>query len=115
MHLEAGLFLDIVIIFGAAFIGGLSARLLNLPVILGYMLMGMAIGPHGLRVIGNVGEVQTLAEFGVILLLFAAGIEVSFRELRTLGKSAVLIAAGQILVTIGFGFGVATALGWRWR
>lgn len=112
MHLEAGLFLDIVIIFGAAFIGGLSARLLNLPVILGYMLMGMAIGPHGLRVIGNLGEVQTLAEFGVILLLFAAGIEVSFRELRSLGRSAVLIAVGQICVTIGFGFVVGSLLGW---
>ena len=101
MEVEGGLFLDIVIIFGAAFLGGLLARIMRLPILLGYLIAGIVIGPHALQFIGNLDEVQTLAEFGVILLLFAVGIEVSFRELRDLGKSVIVIAIGQIFVTIG--------------
>ncbi len=112
MQVEGGLFLDIVIIFGAAFLGGLSARIVRLPILLGYLVAGIIIGPHGLQVIGSLDEVQTLAEFGVILLLFAVGIEVSFRELRDLGKSIILIATGQIIVTIGLAFVIGMLIGW---
>lgn len=112
MQVEGGLFLDIVIIFAAAFLGGLSARMMRLPILLGYLLAGIVIGPHGLKVIGNLDEVQALAEFGVILLLFAVGIEVSFRELRHLGKSVILIALGQIFVTIGLAFAIGILIGW---
>lgn len=112
MHVETGLFLDIVIIIGAAFLGGLSARIVRLPILLGYLVAGIIIGPHGLQIIGGLQEVQTVAEFGVILLLFAIGIEVSFRELRDLGKSIIIIAIGQILVTIGVAFVIGILIGW---
>lgn len=112
MHAEGGFFFDIVVIFAAAFAGGLAARILRLPLILGYLVMGMAIGPHGMRIIGNIEEVQTLAEFGVVLLLFGVGIEISFRELRSLGKAVILIGVGQILTTVGFGLGIGMSLGW---
>ena len=112
MQVEGGLFLDIVIIFGAAFLGGMSARLARLPILLGYLVAGIAIGPHGLQIIANTEEVQILAEFGVILLLFAVGIEVSFRELRGLGKSVIAIATGQIIVTAAITFGIGVMIGW---
>ena len=112
MEFETGLFLDIVVIFGAAFLGGLAARLLRLPVILGYLIVGMVIGPHVMQGIDNTEDVQTLAEFGVILLVFTVGIEVSFRQLRDLGRAVLMIAVAQITATVGLGFAIATLMDW---
>ena len=113
VQLEHGLFADIVIIFVAAFLGGAAARVLRLPVLLGYLAVGMVIGPHALRIVGNVDTVQTLAEFGVVLLLFAVGIEVSLRDLRRLGAPVALGGVAQVLATIGLVYLVAiVGLGW---
>ena len=113
MHIEGELFTDIVIIFVAAFLGGLVARTLRLPILLGYLAVGMAIGPHTLEVVGNVDTVSTLAEFGVILLLFAVGLEVSFRDLRQLGKVVALGGIAQIVGTIVIAYFIGLhLLGW---
>jgi CPA2 family monovalent cation:H+ antiporter-2 len=109
---ENDLFLDIVIVFAVAFIGSLTARALRLPVLLGYLVAGMVIGPHVLEVVGNLETVQTLAEFGVILLLFAVGVEVSFRDVTKLRNVAVFGGIAQILATVGLGYGIGTLLGW---
>ena len=113
MHIEGELFTDIVIIFVGAFLGGMVAQTLRLPTLLGYLAVGMAIGPHALAVIGNVEEVTVLAEFGVILLLFAVGIEVSFRDLRRIGKVAALGGLAQIVGTCAIGYLIGVQLfGW---
>ena len=113
MHIEGELFTDIVIIFVGAFLGGMVAQTLKLPILLGYLAVGMLIGPHALAVIGNVEEVTALAEFGVILLLFAVGIEVSFRDLRRMGKVVVLGGVAQIVGTSAIGYLIGVHLfGW---
>ena len=112
MVVESDLFRDIVIVFAVAFIGSLTARTLRLPVLLGYLVAGMVIGPHVLEVVGNLETVQTLAEFGVILLLFAVGVEVSFRDVTKLRNVAVFGGIIQILATVGLGYGIGTLLGW---
>ncbi len=108
---ELSLFWDIVIIFAAAFAGSLAARLLRLPVIVGYLAAGMIIGPHVLEVIGNQETVESLAEFGVILLLFAVGVEVSFRDVAKLRNIAVFGTLAQIACMGAIGYGVALLLG----
>lgn len=112
IEFEGGLFTDIVIIFVAAFAGGLVARVLRFPIILGYLAVGMAIGPNALKAVGDVDTVRTLAEFGVILLLFAVGVEISFRDLRRLGKAVVLVGVAQVLGTVGVGYLIGLLLGW---
>lgn len=113
MEFENGLFADIVIVLGAAFAGALAARLLRLPLLLGYLAVGMAIGPHALRIVGDVETVETLAEFGVILLLFAVGVEISFRDLRRLGRVIVVGGVAQVLATVGLTYLVGvTLLNW---
>ena len=107
---ELSLFLDIVVIFAAAFAGSLIARLLRLPVIVGYLAAGMIIGPHVLEVIGNQETVESLAEFGVILLLFAVGVEVSFRDVVKLRNIAVFGTLLQITCMGAIGYGVALLL-----
>ncbi|MDP7105301.1 MAG: cation:proton antiporter [SAR202 cluster bacterium] len=95
-----------------AVVGDLAARIMRLPALLGFIAVGIVVGPAGLRVIDNPDVVHTLAEIGVILLLFSVGIGVSFRDLRELGKPVVFIAVGQMLVTIGLMFPVGVLLGW---
>jgi|TARA_Y100000310_G_scaffold315073_2_gene365217 CPA2 family monovalent cation:H+ antiporter-2 len=85
---------------------------MRLPALLGFIAVGIVVGPTGLRIIDNPDVVQTLAEIGVILLLFSVGIEVSLRDLRELGRSVMLIAVGQLLVTMGLAFPIGMLLGW---
>ncbi len=109
------LFFDIVIIFAGAFAGGLVARLLRFPIILGYLVVGAIVGPHTLGAVGNPETVRTLAEIGVILLLFEVGVEVSFQDLRRLGRVVVLGGVAQIVVTIGLLFPLGLQLGWPYQ
>ncbi len=115
MSIEHSLFVDIVIAIVVAFVGGLVAHSLRLPLILGYLASGIIVGPHVIGVITTTDEVQELAEFGVVLLLFAVGVEISFREIRQLGLNVVAIGLGQIVLTVLAGFGVAIGLGWSWE
>ena len=110
MELGTELFDDIVVILVAAGAGGLGARLLRLPPIIGYLVAGAVVGPHALGMVTQLDDVQTLAEFGVILLLFAVGVEISLTDLRRLGWRVLVASAGQITLTIGVGYGIGIAL-----
>ena len=108
-HLASHLFVDLVTVVIAAFLGGVIARVLRAPPVLGYLAMGMIIGPYVVgrtgdewlhfATVADVGTVHKLAEIGVVLLVFAIGIEISFRELVSLGKVIVLGGILQIAVT----------------
>ena len=115
MELGTELFDDIVVILVAAGAGGLGARLLRLPPLIGYLVAGAIVGPHALALVTQLEDVQTLAEFGVILLLFAVGVEISLSDLRRLGWRVLVASVGQITLTIAVGYGIGTALGWDAR
>jgi monovalent cation:H+ antiporter-2, CPA2 family len=66
---------DIVLVFSAAVVVVLLLARLGLPSIAGLIVSGIAIGPHALGLVGNVRRVDTLAEVGVVLLLFGIGLE----------------------------------------
>ena len=112
---ELSLLTSMAIVLGIALIGGMAARLIRLPVILGYLLSGIVIGPHTLGVIRDVGEVETLATIGVALLMFTLGIEFSLKALRRVGKVAVFGGAAQIVATAALGLMVGWLLGWPIR
>ncbi|MCH7608023.1 MAG: cation:proton antiporter [Chloroflexi bacterium] len=112
MNAQPDLFIDVVFIFVAAFAGGLGARALKLPALLGYLVVGIAIGPHALGFIGNVDDVQTIAGFGVVLLLFAVGVEISMVDLARVGRRVVLAGGGQIVGMLALGYAIGLALGW---
>ena len=83
-----------------------------MPPIIGYLVAGAVVGPHALALVTQLEDVQTLAEFGVILLLFAVGVEISLSDLRRLGWRVLVASVGQISLTIAVGYGIGTALGW---
>jgi CPA2 family monovalent cation:H+ antiporter-2 len=111
-----GIAADIVIIVIASLIGGLAAKLLRQPLILGYIVAGVFIGPHtGGITVSNVHDIEKLAEIGVALLLFALGLEFSLQELKPVRRIALVGTPLQILLTIAFGFGIGSWWGWDWK
>lgn len=112
MEFGTDLFDDIVVIFIAAAIGGLAARLVRLPALVGYLGVGVLLGPQALRLVTNIEDVQTLAELGVILLLFAVGVEISTADLRRAGWRVLVASSAQIVLTAGAGFAIGALLGW---
>jgi len=100
---ELGLLVSMATVLVAALIVGMVARRLKLPVIAGYLLGGFAIGPYGLGLIRDLGEVETLATIGVVLLMFTLGIEFSLKTVRQMGKVAILGGTIQILATAALG------------
>jgi glutathione-regulated potassium-efflux system protein KefB len=84
---------------------------LGLGSVLGYLAAGMAIGPWGLRLIGDPQTVLHFAEFGVVLLLFLIGLELDPRRLWTLRRPIFGMGAVQVLVTALAAAAIALALG----
>ncbi|RJP90141.1 MAG: portal protein [Desulfobacteraceae bacterium] len=104
---------DIVIVVIAALFGGLVAHRFKQPLIVGYILAGVMVGPHtGGITVSDAHEIEKLAEIGVALLLFALGLEFSLKELLPVRNIALFGTPIQILVTMAFGYGLGRWLGW---
>lgn len=96
-----GIAADFVLIVVAGLCGGLLARALRLPLLVGYVAAGVLIGPYtaGPTVV-QVHDIERLAEIGVALLLFSLGLELSFRDLRPVRRIALIGGPLQILLTM---------------
>jgi CPA2 family monovalent cation:H+ antiporter-2 len=107
-----GIATDLVYIITAALIGGLVAQGLKQPLIFGYILAGVIVGPYtGGVTVENVTEIEMLAEIGVALLLFTLGLEFSFGEMKRLAWITFLGTPVQVLLCAGMGFLIAHGLG----
>jgi monovalent cation:H+ antiporter-2, CPA2 family len=84
------------------------------PVVLGYIIAGVIIGPHTIfyPLIKNDAEIQTLSGIGVVFLMFSLGLEFSLRKLRQVGATALIAASVEILFMIGVGYGIGQAFNW---
>jgi K+:H+ antiporter len=109
---DADLLATIAIALPAAFAGGFLARRLRLPVILGYLLAGVAIGPFTPGLVANSQVALELAEIGVVLLMFGVGLHFSVADLLAVRRVAVPGALGQIAAATALGVLVGVASGW---
>lgn len=84
------------------------------PVVLGYIIAGVIIGPHTppFPLIKDENTIQTLAELGVVLLMFSLGLEFSLRKLRRVGVAAVIAALLEILLMVWVGYEIGRMFGW---
>src|SRR5512140_237990 len=98
--------------FTAALVLGLLTQKLKLSPIVGYLLAGVAIGPHTPGFVGDVHLAQQLAEIGVILLMFGVGLHFHLKDLLAVKNVAIPGAVGQTLVATLLGVIVALAFGW---
>jgi monovalent cation:H+ antiporter-2, CPA2 family len=107
---------DIALILVAALLGGVVAQRLGLPLILGYILAGVVVGPNtGGPTVGDVHDIELLAEIGVALLLFTIGLHFSLDELAPVRRVAVVGTAIQMSLTAAFGYGLGRLLGFGWQ
>lgn len=97
---------------GLALILGLIAHRLKLPVLVGYLLAGVILGPATPGFVADVELSRQLAEIGVILLMFGVGLHFSLNDLLAVKRIAVPGAVLQIVVATGLGMGVADLWGW---
>ena len=110
---NTGLLVNLVLALGAGLVGALFAARLGQSVILGYILAGIAIGPYTPGFVAAEMTVTALADIGIILLMFAIGVELELSELLRAGKVATIGATVQMLAIIAIGCGVGIALGWK--
>ncbi len=109
---ETPLITTLVAGFGLAFLFGLLAQRLKLPLIAGYLLAGVVIGPFTPGYVADIGLATELAELGVILLMFGVGLHFSPRDLMAVRAIAVPGALGQIAVAASFGTAMGWLMGW---
>ncbi|TXG70782.1 hypothetical protein EZV62_005717 [Acer yangbiense] len=98
LQVDLRLISELVIVIVSAAIGGIIFSCLGQPVIVGYLLAGSIIGPGGLKFISEMVQVETFAQFGVVFLLFALGLEFSLTKLKVVGPVAVLGGLLQIMI-----------------
>lgn len=107
------LYRDLAYVFLAAVMGGVAARALRQPLILGYVVAGMLVGPFTPGpTLSNVHALELLAEIGVILLMYSIGIEFSPKDLLQVKWIALGGGPLGILLSVALGVGVGTLLGW---
>jgi Kef-type K+ transport system membrane component KefB len=94
----------------AAVVGALAVRLKQ-PVLIAYIVVGIAVGPAGFDLVKSHDQVGVLAEIGVAVLLFVVGLKLDLTRVRDIGSVALATGLGQLAFTIVFGFIIILALG----
>lgn len=113
MHGSHEFLRSLAIVLGVAAVTTVVFQRLRQPVVLGYLIAGLIIGPHvPIPLVADTGVVQTLSEFGVILLMFSLGLEFSFTKLLRVGPTAAITALIQCGLMIWFGYLAGRSFGW---
>ncbi len=105
----------VLIFLAAAVLVVILFRQLKLPAMLGYLLVGLLIGPHGLALIADNNDTLTLAEFGVVFLMFSIGLEFSLSKLMTMRRIVFGLGATQVALTLCAVTALTVFAGGDWR
>jgi CPA2 family monovalent cation:H+ antiporter-2 len=105
---------DLAIVLTTAGVVTVLFHRLRQPVVLGYIAAGVLLGPHTppFMLVHDQETIATLAELGVIFLMFSLGLEFRLRTLRAVGATAFVAASLEIALMVGLGFEIGEALGW---
>lgn len=106
---------DLIILLLASVPIAFLCHKLRLPVIVGFMLTGILIGPYGLKLINDVHAVETLAEIGVMLLLFTIGLEFSLGRLLEMKRLVLWGGGWQVVLTTLLGLAIFWLVGWPFK
>jgi len=111
----------ILILLAAAVIAVVACRIFRLPPILGYLMVGLAVGPHALAWVPDSADVRDLAEFGIVFLMFSIGLEFSLPQLKAMRRAVFGLGLAQVAITtiaamvalhfVGYGWQAGFALG----
>ena len=102
---------DVIVILAASVAALFALRRLRLSPVLGYLVAGIVIGPFGFGFVADIETIRSFAEFGVVFLLFAIGLELPLERIKVLSPSLFGLGVAQILVTGAAIAGIAVAFG----
>jgi CPA2 family monovalent cation:H+ antiporter-2 len=105
----------ILFLLAAAVLVVAAFRSFNLPPVMGYLIVGAAIGPHAFNLVADSEETHQLAEFGVVFLMFSIGLEFSLSRLHTMKRLVFGLGATQVVVSIAITALLAHFFGIDWR
>ena len=105
----------ILVLLGAAVVVVVICRLLRLPPILGYLLVGLAVGPHALAWVPDTADVRDLAEFGIVFLMFSIGLEFSLSQLKSMRRAVFGLGLAQVAITTVAAMVALHLAGWGWQ
>ena len=105
----------VLILLAAAVLVVILFRLLKLPAMIGYLLVGIVIGPHSLGLIPDTEDTRRLAEIGVVFLMFSIGLEFSLGKLTTMRHIVFGLGASQVVLTLAGIVACTAAAGLGWR
>lgn len=105
---------DLAIVMIAAGAAALFAHIFNQPKILGYILAGVVIGPYTppFSFVQNEATIRTLADLGILFLMFSLGLEFHLRRLRAVGRTALIIAVLDVTLMLYIGYQLGRWFGW---
>src|SRR4051812_20719344 len=105
---------DLAVVIIVAALVTVLFRQMKQPVVLGYILAGVIIGPHTppFLLIQDEHTIQSLSELGVIFLMFSLGLEFSFRKLKEVGASALIAAVMEIILMLWVGYEIGRFFAW---
>ena len=104
--------LSILLLLTAAVMAVSLARRIKVPSMLAYLVIGIALGPHGLALLSETDEVSDFAEFGIVFLMFSIGLEFSLKRLRSMQKLVFGFGSAQMVLT-ALVTGLVTWLGYE--
>lgn len=105
----------VLLLLGASVLAVVVFRRLNLPPVLGYLLVGTLIGPHAFNLMDDVHRFEYLAEFGVVFLMFSIGLEFSLPKLHSMKRIVFGLGLLQVVVTLVFVAGLVMLFGIGWQ
>src|SRR5262245_59386846 len=105
----------VLVLLASSVLAVAVCRTLKLPPMIGYLVTGLALGPHALGVVSEREETHRLAEFGVVFLMFSIGLEFSLTKLKSMRRLVFGLGFAQVGATLGLAMGAAAALGTPWQ
>ena len=106
---------SVLVLLASAVLAVALCRTFRLPPMIGYLVTGLALGPHGAGLVSDREETQVLAEFGVVFLMFSIGLEFSLGKLRSMRRVVFGLGMAQVGSTIGMVVAAVLIAGGSWQ
>ena len=105
----------ILVLLAASVVVVVACRLVRLPPILGYLIVGVAVGPHALAWVPDDASTRYLAEFGIVFLMFSIGLEFSLAQLHAMRRAVFGLGLAQVAITTIAGLVALQLFGFPWQ